>query len=318
MTKRAEYLARVTGLGQAIVGAVFIGAMTSLSGLVASASAAWGGHAALAVSNGLGGIAAQTVFLALADIFYRKANLEHAAASEVNLQQNALLIVMLSIPLVAMAIPDVSIAWVHPASFVLVAAYGSGIYLVHRAHEHPMWHPRLTRETEQEDESRDESGRATFYDWASFVVLGALVAGSGWVVATSGIAISEHAGLDESVVGGVFIALSTSMPELVIAIAAVRRGALTLAVGDVQGGNVFDILFLAVSDVLYLPGSIYVALGGGELLWAAASILLSGVLLMGLLRRETFGLGNIGFESSLVLLIYVAAIVALVVAQPGT
>jgi cation:H+ antiporter len=312
MTARAEHLARTTGLGQAIMGAVFIGASTSLSGLVASGSAAWGGHASLAVSNSLGGIAAQIVFLALADIVYRKANLEHAAASEVNLQQNALLIVMLSIPLLAIAIPDVSIGWIHPASLVLVVTYGSGIYLVHRAHKHPMWYPRLTRETEREKRSHDERTRAGFSDWAGFAVLAALVAGSGWVVAACGIAISEHAGLQESVVGGLFTAISTSLPELVIAIAAVRRGALTLAVGDILGGNVFDVLFLAVSDVLYIPGSIYAALGPGELLWTAVSILLSGVLMMGLLRREKFGLGNIGFESSIVLLIYALAVVALI------
>ena len=61
MTVRAEHLARTTGLGQAIMGAVFIGASTSLSGLVTSGSAAFAGHASLAASNGLGGIAAQTM-----------------------------------------------------------------------------------------------------------------------------------------------------------------------------------------------------------------------------------------------------------------
>ena len=61
MTIRAEHLARTTDLGQAIMGAVFIGASTSLSGLVTSATAALEGHACLAASNSLGGIAAQTV-----------------------------------------------------------------------------------------------------------------------------------------------------------------------------------------------------------------------------------------------------------------
>ena len=312
MTIRAEHLARVTGLGQAIMGAVFIGASTSLSGLVTSASAAWNGYASLAVSNGLGGIAAQTMFLALADIVYRKANLEHAAASEVNLQQNALLIVMLSLPLMAMAIPELSIGWVHPASFILIAAYAFGIILVHRAYENPMWSPRLTRETEREERPAKTKGKATLSDWGAFLMLAALVAASGWVIATCGIAISEYSGLEESVMGGLFTSISTSLPELVIAITAVRRGALTLAVGDILGGNVFDVLFLAISDMLYLPGSIYTAIGPDELLWAAVSILLSGVLMMGLLRREKFGLGNIGFESALMLLIYAAAVFALV------
>lgn len=312
MTVRAEHLARTTGLGQAIMGAVFIGASTSLSGLVTSGSAAFAGHASLAASNGLGGIAAQTMFLALADIVYRKANLEHAAASEVNLQQNALLIVMLTMPLIAMSVPELTIGWVHPVSALLVVAYISGVYLVHHAYEHPMWFPRYTRQTEQEEPISEHGERATHRDWAVFLVLAGIVAVAGWVIAECGIALSRHADLEESIVGGVLTSISTSLPELVIAVTAVRRGALTLAVGDILGGNTFDVLFLSVSDALYLDGSIYSALGRDEVLWAAVSLLLAGVLMMGLLRREKFGIGNIGFESTLVLLIYFGALATLI------
>jgi cation:H+ antiporter len=313
MTIRAEHLARTTGLGQAFMGAVFIGASTSLSGLVTSGSAAFAGHASLAASNGLGGIAAQTMFLALADIVYRKANLEHAAASEVNLQQNALLIVMLTMPLIALSVPELTIGWVHPISVLLVVAYISGLYLVHHAYEHPMWFPRYTRQTEREEPSSKGRKRATFSDWTVFLLLAGIVAVAGWVIAECGIALSRHAALEESIVGGVLTSISTSLPELVIAVTAVRRGALTLAVGDILGGNTFDVLFLSVSDALYLDGSIYSALGRDEILWAAVSLLLAGILMMGLLRREKFGIGNIGFESALVLLIYFAALVTLIV-----
>ena len=313
MTIRAEHLARTTGLGQAIMGAVFIGASTSLSGLVTSGSAAFAGHASLAASNGLGGIAAQTMFLALADIVYRKANLEHAAASEVNLQQNALLIVMLTLPLIAMSVPELTIGWVHPVSVLLVVAYIAGLYLVHHAYEHPMWFPRYTRQTELEAPGSKLGRRASYRDWVVFLLLASIVAVAGWVIAECGIALSRHAELEESIVGGVLTSISTSLPELVIAVTAVRRGALTLAVGDILGGNTFDVLFLSVSDALYLGGSIYSALGPDEVLWAAVSLLLAGILMMGLLRREKFGIGNIGFESTLVLVIYFAALVTLIV-----
>jgi cation:H+ antiporter len=312
MTIRAEHLARVTGLGQAIMGAVFIGASTSLSGIVTSGRAAAAGHASLAASNGLGGIAAQTVFLALADIVYRRANLEHAAASEANLQQNALLIVMLAIPLIAFAVPTLTLGWIHPASLILPVAYGFGVRLVYRAHEEPMWHPRLTRETERESRDRPVKSKATVVDWLVFLGLAAVVAMAGWAIAEFGISISSRTHLDESVVGGIFTSISTSLPELVIAITAVRRGALTLAVGDILGGNSFDVLFLAVSDVLFTEGSLYEALGPDELIWNGVSILLAGVILMGLLRRERHGIGNIGFESALVLMIYATVVAALI------
>jgi cation:H+ antiporter len=125
------------------------------------------------------------------------------------------------------------------------------------------------------------------------------------------VALAARLGLRESLVGGVFTSVSTSLPELVVALTAVRRGALTLAVGDILGGNTFDVLFLALADLCYLEGSLYAAVGRGELLWLAVSLLMAGTLLMGLLRRERFGFANIGFESALVLAIYVVAVTVL-------
>ncbi|MGR3586693.1 MAG: sodium:calcium antiporter, partial [Pseudooceanicola nanhaiensis] len=68
MTGIADKIADRTGLGEAIVGAVILGAATSLSGTVVSVTAALDGRASLAFSNSIGGIAAQTAFLALADL----------------------------------------------------------------------------------------------------------------------------------------------------------------------------------------------------------------------------------------------------------
>ncbi|MFC0201204.1 hypothetical protein [Paracoccus rhizosphaerae] len=80
MTGLAERLAERAGLDEALFASVLLGAVTSLSGIVVSVTAALDGRAWLAFSNSVGGIAAQTVFLALAEMFYRKGNLEHAAA----------------------------------------------------------------------------------------------------------------------------------------------------------------------------------------------------------------------------------------------
>jgi cation:H+ antiporter len=304
ITARAEHLARVTGLGQAVMGAVFIGATTSLSGLTTSAVAAAQGFASLAASNSLGGIAVQTLFLAVADIFYRRANLEHAAASETNLQQAALLILLLGIPLFAMATPGLAVGWVHPASLVLLASYGFGIMLVHRAYNQPMWSPRMTRETASEPKSEKHRKRAKLRHWLVFAVLAAGIAASGWVIAECGIALSAHLGIQESLVGGVLTSVSTSLPEFVIALTAVRRNAPTLAVGDIIGGNSFDVLFLSVADGLYTQGSLYAALGADELLWISVTLLMSCVLLMGLLRRQKFGFANIGFEGIVIIVLY--------------
>lgn len=106
MTKFADKLADRTRLGEAVVGGLLLGMSTSLSGVVTSVSAAWNGLASLAASNAVGGIAVQTTFLVLADLTYRQANLEHAAADAKNMLQAALLVVMLSLVLTAYLAPE--------------------------------------------------------------------------------------------------------------------------------------------------------------------------------------------------------------------
>ena len=315
LTKRAEYLARETGLGQAIMGAVFLGAMTSLSGLMTSLTAAHDGHPELSVSNAVGGIAVQTTFLALADIWHRRANLEHAAASETNLVQAAMLVVLLGIPLLAGFTPDFTIFGVHPISILLIAAYCFGLKLLAGAHKQPMWKPRLTASTESEETARARGGRPSLPQaWLAFAVLSVAVICAGWVIARAGLSIVSYTGMSEGIVGTLLTATTTSVPEAVIALAAVRRGALTLAVGDIIGGNTFDVLFLAFSDLVYRGGSIYHAVTVTQSFWLALSLLMASVLMIGLVRREEHGIGNIGFESFLVLVLYLSGVLLLLVA----
>jgi cation:H+ antiporter len=71
-------------------------------------------------------------------------------------------------------------------------------------------------------------------------------------------------------------------------------------------------LFISFSDMAYREGSIYHAIGTQQIFIIALTLLLTGILLMGLLRREKHGIANIGFESFLILVAYVVAIGILV------
>ena len=310
MTHVARKLASVTGMGEAIMGAVFIGASTSLSGIIASTTAASNGHAELAVSNALGGIAAQTFFLAVADMFYRRANLEHAAASAVNLMMGAFLITLLAIQLVAFAVPNVEVFSIHPISIVMIISYILGVQLLAKTHTMPMWLPRQTSETKPEaSDTHKQRKRFDGNLWRQFLLYSFVVGFSGWLLSKTGIIIAAETGMSEGLVGGVFTAVSTSLPELVIAITAVRLKSLTLAIGDILGGNAFDTLFIAASDIAYRSGSIFAGITSIEHFWLAITLLMTGVILMGLLHRERYGIANIGWESFLVVIIYVSSLV---------
>lgn len=312
LARVADRLADRTGLGEAMVGAVLLGGSTSLPGITTSVTTAWWGEPQIAMSNAIGGIAAQTAFLAVADFFSRRANLEHAAASVPNILHGATLVALLGLVLAAGFLPAVTIWSVHPVTPLLAMIYLGGLHLARRSRDAPQWMARqtsLTREDVPEPAKKNESMAGL---WLKFSLAAAATAASGWIVARSGVALAERTELSGSVIGAVFTAISTSTPELVTAVAAVRAGALTLAVANVMGGNAFDVLFAAAADVAYREGSVYHAIGNEERLLTSVSIVMAAVLIAGLVYRERHGVANIGFESMLVLVLYAAAIGAIV------
>ncbi|KAA0010825.1 sodium:calcium antiporter [Billgrantia pellis] len=317
LARIVDELADRTGLGEAIAGAVLLGLATSLSGIVLSVSAAWGGRAELAMSNALGGIAAQTLFLTVADISYRRANLEHAAASLGNLLQGALLLCLLSLLLVGRFSPELTLWHVHPVTPLLFFGYLFGLRLIHQAKFEPMWSPAQTLETRADEPDAASAGRALTGLWFSFVVLAAMLGVAGWLMERSATALSATTGLDQAAIGILLTSVATSLPELVTTVAAVRRGALTLAVAGIIGGNAFDTLFAAAADVAYRQGSIYHAMPDSVSLWIALSLLMTGILLVGLIRREEQGPGRIGFESVAILILYLAGIAMVLIGGEG-
>jgi len=316
----ASALSRRHGLGQAVAGSILLGAVTSLSGLVVSVDTAASGAPAVAVANALGGIAAQTAFLAVADFAHRGVNLEHAAIDPGNLFVSSLLVAMLALVAVAMAGPAVSFfPGIHPVSVLLVVTYFGGLRLAAQTDEDRTWVAARSRyPTERVDTDDDPRGPASSADqastthlWTVFVVAAAVTGGSGWLIGRSAIQLSEEVGIAQGVAGGVLTAVATSSAELVTCIAAVRRGHLALAVGDILGGNVFDVLFLSVADAAYPEASIYHAAGPQAPFLAGIGILLAAVVMMGLVRREPEGPAAVGFESVSVIAIYVVAVVVL-------
>ena len=154
-TRLADIIADRTRMGEAMAGGIILGGATSLAGVVVSVNAALNGDASFAFSNAVGGIAAQTLFLAIADLIYRRANLEHAAAEPANLFQAVMLMILLSLPLCAIAGPEVAYFGVHPVSVALFLTYLYGVRVSARVSEKPMWRPVMTSET-RTDEPEDD------------------------------------------------------------------------------------------------------------------------------------------------------------------
>jgi cation:H+ antiporter len=325
LTRVADSLAERTGLGDALGGALLLGALTSLPGNVTVLTGALEGNAGFALANPIGGIALQTVWLAIADLVYRRANLEHAAASLQNVLQSVLLIAMLAVPVIGYATPQLSLGWIHPITLLIPVFYGYGLVLLRRMQREPMWQPLRTDQTADDDEGAaqaagggagdDSDGEeaaapSTARLWTQLAVLGLLTGVAGWLVGRAGLSVTVVAGLDGGIVGFTLTTAISSLPELVVLLTAVRMGQLTLGVGNIVGGNVYDILMVVLADVGYRDGPLYRDAGPTSLVLLGGTLVMTAVLAAGLIMRDRTW---IGFEGVSIPLVYVGT-VALAVA----
>jgi len=97
--------------------------------------------------------------------------------------------------------------------------------------------------------------------------------------------IARMTGLGNTFVGSVFIATSTSLPEIVVCIAAARIGAFDMAVGNLLGSNLFNLAILSFDDALYLKGALLEESSPTHLVGALTGLIMTSIAIIGLTYR---------------------------------
>lgn len=104
--------------------------------------------------------------------------------------------------------------------------------------------------------------------WLQFVLCAGLIGFPGVRLSRYGDAIAALTGLSRNWVGLILLATVTSLPELVTGLSAVTVAAAPdIAVGDVLGSCVFNLMILALIDILHRPGSLYKARRSAQAMW---------------------------------------------------
>jgi cation:H+ antiporter len=110
---------------------------------------------------------------------------------------------------------------------------------------------------------------------------------------------------DQSFVGTLFVAAVTSSPEVVVTVAALRIGAIDLAIGNLFGSNLFNIAILAIDDLLYLPGPLLAHVSLTHAASAFSAMMMSGLAVVGLVLRPVSRVfRTVSWISLLLLMIY--------------
>src|SRR4030065_1118329 len=145
--------------------------------------------------------------------------------------------------------------------------------------------------------------------WLGFIICTSLIVYSGSSLAKYGDIIAEKTGLGRTWIGVVLMASITSLPELVTGVSSVTyAGVPNIAMGDVLGSCVFNMLILALLDAVYRPMPISAKAHHGHVLSAAFGILLLGIVTISLfLGNRILPLGWIGIYTLLFVIIYFIA-----------
>jgi cation:H+ antiporter len=138
-----------------------------------------------------------------------------------------------------------------------------------------------------------------------YALAATVVVAAGLLLPFVGKQLASTMGWHESFVGTLFVAFVTSVPEVVVTIAALRLGAIDMAIGNLFGSNLFDILIIAIDDVFYLKGPILSDIAPAHAVSALSAIMMTGVAIIGLFYRpKTRIFRTVGWASLFLFSIY--------------
>jgi cation:H+ antiporter len=124
--------------------------------------------------------------------------------------------------------------------------------------------------------------------------------------------LATATGLGRSFVGSVLIAMTTSLPELVVSIAALRIHAADMAIANLLGSNLFNMIILAIDDLVYAGGPLFGAVSQNHAITGMIAIVMTGIIVVSLMYRlEKKTALRIGWDALALMLAYLVNIVIL-------
>lgn len=281
----AVTVARWLGLSTLLIGLTVVAFGTSAPELAFNIMAAWDGHGELSFGNVIGSnIANIGLVLGIAAIVRPIVVRGRVITTEIPwlLGVSALAVVLAVLPPAAGPADGASgpgFTWLHGA--VLLAVFVGMSWQWYVTGRREMRDP-LTREAEEELEAiPDEAvwlGALLIVGGLAMLVVGGQLAEMG----AAGIATAL--GLSEALIGLAIVAVATSLPELATTLAACRKGHPDLAVGNVVGSNLFNLLLVLGLTSVVSPVPVPAAWGW----WDLAAMMAMTLLLVPivLLRRH--------------------------------
>ncbi len=287
LARYGDAIAARTGLGRVWIGLVLLAAITTMPELVTGvSSAALVGLPDLALGTLFGSCLFNLTILALLDVLCRPAPvLSQASLRHIALASMSILLIAIAAGsiLAGERFPGFALGWVGIPSIIIIILYLVGMRQMFRFEQkHPLPLPAAPSQYEEISKGRL---------YLRFTLAAIAIIGAGIWLSFVGDEIAATTGWGTGFVGTLFLAVTTSMPEMAVAIAALRMGAIDMAVADILGANMLDMVVITWADLFYTKGPILAAASEAHLTTAMVTVVMSLLVIVGLRfrqKRKTF------------------------------
>jgi cation:H+ antiporter len=167
---------------------------------------------------------------------------------------------------------------------------------------------RRARETQEIAEELQYARVTVRSAVVQYSVAAAAVVGAALWLPRLGAELARQTGLGEAFVGSLFIAITTSLPEIVVSLAAVRIGALDLGIGNILGSNLFNLLILGLDDVFYRHGPLMADAGASHGVTVVAIVMMNALFLIGLTYKVMTKRFVVTWDTGAIAAVYVVAV----------
>lgn len=264
LCQQADALAARWGWTRSWAGLILLATITSLPEVFTGlTSVAFANTPRIAVGDLAGSLAFNLLILGVLAIAVRRHLFQVASSGHRAAVVHSGVLILLATTLAVLA-PRIPEPWFGLALLGLPLLYMGAMVDLHRRGVTPT------------PDGNPPQGSVLWFAWHATLIVGAAAA-----LPYAGAAIADSTGFGRTFVGGLFVAISTSLPELAVTIAAWRIGAPDLALGNLIGSNLFDMAILGIDEAAY-PGPLLAVIETGHIALLVVALAMTALVWLGL------------------------------------
>ncbi len=299
LSKYGDIISEKTGLGKGFIGVLLLGAITSLPEVITTiSSVSLVKNVNLAWGNIYGSNLLNLSVIAFCDFLIKE--YDFRKFNKNNTLTGALGVIITGIGICGIAIHKKWLIFSHISIFtiLILITYLVGAYVLYLNE----------RIRQKKDNNKHNVERLDKKIFLYFLINAFLIILAGINVTYACDEIAKITGLGSSFVGSLFLALATSLPEIVVSVSAIKLGSVSMAVGNILGSNFFNVSIIGLSDIFYTSGSssIFYDASNIHILTGIIFIILTNIYLTGMILEAKKRFLKIGYDSIIIIFLYLA------------